>query len=56
MTSAGPVYVATNLTRSHAEALMRELVSRVPGSGLRIKRAGDLLFEAPPGTVEADPS
>jgi len=53
-TSAGPVYVATNLTRSHAEYLMRELVSRVPGSGLRVKRAGDLLCEAPPRTAAAD--
>jgi hypothetical protein len=47
-TSAGPVYVATNLSRAYAESLMHELVSRVPGSGLRVKRAGDLLFEAPP--------
>ncbi|MEV7332110.1 hypothetical protein [Micromonospora sp. NPDC093244] len=46
-TSAGPVYVATNLSRSYAESLMDKLVSRVPGSGLRVKRAGDLLFEAP---------
>ncbi|MBU2666261.1 hypothetical protein KOI35_22420 [Actinoplanes bogorensis] len=47
-TSNGPVYVATNLTRASAESLMGQLVSRVPGSGLRIKRAGDLLFESPP--------
>ncbi|MEU2167944.1 hypothetical protein ACH47V_25585 [Micromonospora chersina] len=53
-TSAGPVYVATNLSRSHAESLMGKLVSRVPGSGLRVKRAGDLLFEAPPGTSATD--
>ncbi len=54
LTSAGPVYVATNLTRAHAENLMRELVSRVPGSGLRVKRAGDPLCEAPPGISAAD--
>ncbi|MEV1320060.1 hypothetical protein AB0J14_28740 [Micromonospora arborensis] len=53
-TSAGPVYVATNLSRAYAESLMRELVSRVPGSGLRVKRAGDLLSEAPPGLSTAD--
>ncbi|MEH1056884.1 hypothetical protein V6U89_16970 [Micromonospora sp. CPCC 206171] len=53
-TSAGPVYVATNLSRSHAESLMDKLVARVPGSGLRVKRAGDLLFEAPPGISAAD--
>jgi ppGpp synthetase/RelA/SpoT-type nucleotidyltranferase len=53
-TSAGPMYVATNLSRSYAESLMRELVLRVPGSGLRVKRAGDLLFEAPAGVPEAD--
>ncbi|GAA3397526.1 hypothetical protein [Cryptosporangium minutisporangium] len=46
-TSAGSVYVATNLTRSYAEDLMRQLLSRVPGSGIRIRRAGDLLFETP---------
>ncbi|WJK35269.1 hypothetical protein [Solwaraspora sp. WMMA2065] len=53
-TSAGPVYVATNLTRSHAEYLMRKLVARVPGSGLRVKRAGDLLCEAPPEIAEGN--
>lgn len=52
-TTAGPVYVATNLSRSHAESLMRQLISRVPGSGMRVKRAGDLLFEAPPETPTA---
>lgn len=53
-TSEGPVYVATNLSRSYAESLMRQLVSRVPGSRMRVKRAGDLLFEAPPGTSLVD--
>ncbi|MDO3685747.1 hypothetical protein [Micromonospora sp. C28ISP2-4] len=53
-TSSGPVYVATNLTRSHAESLMEKLVARAPGSSLRVKRAGDLLFEAPSGISEAD--
>ncbi|MGI5238785.1 hypothetical protein [Dactylosporangium sp. CA-139066] len=53
-TPAGPVYVATNLSRSYAESLMRQLVSRVPGSGVRVKRAGDLLFEAPPAVSAAD--
>ncbi|MGC5028635.1 GTP pyrophosphokinase [Micromonospora sp. DT229] len=55
-TSAGPVYVATNLSRAHAESLMGELVSRVPGSGLRVQRAGDLLFEAAPDISAADSS
>ncbi|MEU7753774.1 hypothetical protein [Micromonospora sp. NPDC049171] len=53
-TSAGPVYVATNLSRSYAENLMRQLLERVPGSGIRIKRAGDLLFEATAGTSTAE--
>jgi ppGpp synthetase/RelA/SpoT-type nucleotidyltranferase len=53
-TSAGPAYVATNLSRSYAETLMCELVSRIPGSGVRVKRAGDLLFEAPPENSVAD--
>ncbi|PTA46553.1 hypothetical protein [Micromonospora sp. RP3T] len=54
-TSAGPVHVATNLSRSYAESLMGRLVARVPGSGLRVTRAGDLLFEAPPGDAAGDP-
>ncbi|MEU8073086.1 hypothetical protein AB0B20_25345 [Micromonospora sp. NPDC049151] len=55
-TAAGPVFVATNLTRAYAENLMRELVSRVPGSGMRVQRAGDLLCEAPPEPSAADPN
>ena len=51
-TKYGPIFVATNFTRSWAESVMRELVSRTPGSSLRIYRAGDLLAEAP--TLEAN--
>jgi hypothetical protein len=40
-TSAGPVYVATNLSRSYAESLMRQLVERVPGSGRRVRSSGE---------------
>ena len=47
-TSAGPVYVATNLNRNYAEQLMGELIKRIPGSGVRVMRAGDLIVEAPP--------
>jgi ppGpp synthetase/RelA/SpoT-type nucleotidyltranferase len=46
-TSVGSIYVATNLNRAHAEELMADLVSRVPGSGVQVRRAGDLLFPAP---------
>lgn len=46
-TENGPIYVASNFTRSWAESVMGTLVKRVPGSGLRVFRAGDLLFEAP---------
>lgn len=46
-TANGPVYVATNFTRSWAESVMCGLVERIPGSNLRVYRAGDLLVEAP---------
>ncbi len=41
------LYVTTNLGRSWAEAIMRELLARAPGSGWRVLRAGDVLVEAP---------
>lgn len=47
-TAAGPIYVATNFTRAWAEEVMRTLVARIPGSDLRVLRAGDQLFEATP--------
>jgi ppGpp synthetase/RelA/SpoT-type nucleotidyltranferase len=53
-TANGPIYVATNFTRSWAESVMRTLIQRVPGSGLRVLRAGDLLFEAPDAVQEID--
>jgi hypothetical protein len=52
-TANGAVYVATNFTRAWAEEVMNELVTRVPGSGLRVYRAGDLLVEAPPAPAFA---
>lgn len=42
-TRHGPIFVATNMTRSWAENIMKELVRRVPESQIRILRAGDLL-------------
>ncbi len=38
------IYVATNLLRSHAEFLMRELVDRLPHGLVEVYRAGDRLF------------
>jgi hypothetical protein len=56
-TERGPIFVATNFTRSWAESVMGTLVKRVPGSGLRVLRAGDLLFEAPDAAQEiGDPA
>jgi len=42
------LYVATNLSRSWAEEIMRAPLDRAPGSGWRVIRAGDVLAEAPP--------
>lgn len=55
-TTAGQVFVATNLSRASAESLLETLVARAPGSGLRVLRAGDLLFEAWPNTEGDEPA
>jgi len=46
-TNHGPMHVATNFTRAWAEEVMQTLVSRTPDSGIRVFRAGDVLFESP---------
>lgn len=38
------IYVATNLARSYAEYLMKELVSRLPSGKVRVIRAGDQIL------------
>jgi ppGpp synthetase/RelA/SpoT-type nucleotidyltranferase len=46
-TDAGGLWVSTNLKRSTAEEYCAELLKRVPGSGLKVLRAGDVILKAP---------
>ncbi|MHA7143824.1 hypothetical protein ACX80U_03810 [Arthrobacter sp. TmT3-37] len=45
-TQHGPIFVATNMTRSWAESIIKELIRRVPNHSIRVLRAGDLLIES----------
>ena len=49
-TEHGDLYVASNLSREWAEDIMQCLLANAPGSGLAVKRAGDVLFEADSST------
>lgn len=46
--SGGELYIVDDLDRSRSEDAMRSLLNNVQGSGYKVRRAGDLLAEAPP--------